>query len=206
MTAALKPRALAGDIADDTSAITVDAHDSGQWSVWDDTDRWWGLVDATVLDELAGHFSLYGVEVHRRHDGAAWVAGLSTVPAPLVKIAHDGLQLATAAVTDLPDGALGVCLAAELSTSQTVNALLFWLEKITVHDTIYNAQPDTAGFVRLNIRGTLPDGTRLVVVGLFHVDTAPNAVRIIGGEIGRQDVRSLLTHLAICAGRKACSH
>lgn len=208
MTATLKIRALAGDIADETSAITVDVHEAGQWSVWDDTDRWWGFVDATVLDELATHTSLYGVKVTRRHDGAPWIAGLANMPAPLVKIAHDGLQLATAtASTDLPDGALGVCLSADLSARATANALRFWLEEITVHDSVFGARPDAAGFVRLIIRGHLPDGTRLVVIGLFHTRTAPNAVRIIEDEIERQDVHGLLSHLlAGCVDRDTCSH
>lgn len=81
-----------------------------------------------------------------------------------------------------------------------------WLNEIIVHDAIFGARPDAAGFVRLNIRGTLPDGTRLVVVGLFHRRTAPNAVRIIHDEIERRDVRGLLDHLLGCVDRDACSH
>uniref|UniRef100_UPI003F49949D hypothetical protein n=1 Tax=Amycolatopsis sp. CA-082387 TaxID=3239918 RepID=UPI003F49949D len=208
MTAPSTTRTAAADIADRTGFASVELHDeTGQWSVWISADQWWGFVDAAVLDELVTHDGVYGVTVTRRHDGRLWIPGLTTMPQKLANIAHSGLQLTTAtASTDMPDGALAVCLHSGLSAHQTVIALRFWLNQITVHDAVFGSHPDAAGFVRLNIRGTLPDGTRLVVVGLFHRRTAPNAVRIVREEIERQDVRGLLDHLLGCADRDTCSH
>ena len=199
----------ATDIIGWTNAITASpaVGDPGGWDVWDAAGDWWGTVDAAVLDELAGNVDEYGVTVTRRSDGGDWIVGLAALPTQLVRIAHDGLQLATATVdTDLPDSVIGVCLSPELDARATVNALLFWQEEMTVHNSTFGSRPNSEGFVRLNLRGALADGTRLVVSGLFHAAIAPNAVRIIEEEIEGQDVRSLLFHLFACDSARTCSH
>lgn len=131
---------------------------------------------------------------------------LAALPNQMVQIAHDGLQLATATVSDFPNGIIGVCLSTALDARATVNALLFWQEEMTVHNATFGSRPNAEGYVRLNLRGALADGTRLVVSGLFHAASAPNAVRIIEEEIEGQDMRSLLSHLGACDSVRTCPH
>lgn len=198
MTAPSKTRTAAADIADRTGFVSVDLHDeTGQWSVWISADQWWGFVDAPVLDELATHADVYGVTVTRRHDGQPWAPSPDSPPAEVLDGADPQLQLATATMDpDFPDDAIGIRLSPNLPAPSVARALLRWLDEFELHDAVFGSHPDKHGFVRLNVRGTDPDGTRVVVVGPFHRRAAANAVRIIRDEIERQDVRGLLEHLA----------
>lgn len=209
MTAPSKACTTAADIADRTGFVSVELHDeTGQWSVWISDDQWWGFADAVVLDELATHADVYGVTVTRRHDGEPWAASsAATPPAEVLDGADPQLQLATATMDpDFPEGAVGIRLSPNLPAPSVAAALLRWLEEFELRDAVFGSRPDMRGFVRLNVRGIDPDGTRVVVVGPFHRRAAANAVRIIRDEIDRQDVRGLLAHLTRCAGQKACSH
>jgi hypothetical protein len=207
MTAPSKAR-TAADIADRTGFVSVELHDeTSQWSVWLSPDQWWGFTDAAVLDELATRADVYGVTVTRRHDGQPWVPSPDAPPAEVLDGSDPRLQLATATMdAGLPDGALGIRLSRNLPAPHVAGALLRWLDEFELHDAVFGTHVDTHGFVRLNVRGTDPDGTRVVVVGPFHRRGAANAVRIIRDEIGHQDVRALLAHLVACAGQQSCSH